>query len=87
MEAQDVADGIHDIVFDDENHERRSWKFCNNFTLPRSEVVFFIQITIVIVMIAFSCVALLLSKNCEDKTIYTAILSATIGFVIPNPKL
>lgn len=86
MEGQDTADGLHDIVFDKDNHERRSWKFCNH-SLPRSEVVFFMQITIVIVMILFSCVALVLSKKCEDKTIYTAILSASIGFVIPNPKL
>ena len=29
--------GITDLVFDDQNQERRSWKFCNS-RLPHSEV-------------------------------------------------
>ena len=32
--------GITDLVFDDQNQERRSWRFCNS-RLPRSEVVYF----------------------------------------------
>ena len=37
--------GLNDLVFDEENHERRSWKLCNS-RLPRSEVVYFTQIAI-----------------------------------------
>ena len=32
--------GITGLVFDDQNQERRSWRFCNS-RLPRSEVVYF----------------------------------------------
>ena len=38
----DTAGAITDIVFDDNHHERRSWRFCNS-RIPRSEVVYFTQ--------------------------------------------
>ena len=48
LEGVDVADhGIENLVFDDQNQERRSWRFCNNVSLPRSEVMFFAQIFLI----------------------------------------
>ena len=84
---QDVPDTIiRDIVFDNHNQERRSWKFCN-WKLPRLEVVFFCQITVVMFIVVFSCVSLCLSKKCEETTLWVAILSSAIGYILPNPKL
>ena len=37
--------GLNALVFDEENQERRSWKFLKS-QLPRSEVVYFSQILI-----------------------------------------
>ena len=34
--------GLTDLDFDDQNQERRSWKFCNS-RLSRSEVVYFLH--------------------------------------------
>ena len=45
--------GLNALVFDEENHERRSWKFFN-FRLPRSEVVYFTQILIILFHIVVS---------------------------------
>ena len=39
--------GLNDLVFDDENHEQRSWKLCNS-RIPRSELVYFTQIVIML---------------------------------------
>ena len=87
MESSDLADsGFHSLVFDDENIERRSWKFCNN-SVPRSEVVFFSQIIIIAFIIVFSCINIFLSVNCEETTIWVAILSSAVGYILPNPKL
>ena len=33
--------GVEQFVYDENNSERSSRKFCNSTTLPRSEVVFF----------------------------------------------
>ena len=38
--------GLNDLVFNEKNKERRSWKFCNS-SLPRSEVVYFTQVVII----------------------------------------
>lgn len=82
----DAPDTAHSIVFDDNNQERRSWRFCN-FTLPRSEVVFFCQISIIFFMIVFACINLGMSQKCEDTTIWVAVLSSAVGYILPNPKL
>ena len=44
--------GLNDLVFDEENHEQRSWKLCNS-RLPRSEVVYFTQIAIQLFLSGF----------------------------------
>ena len=42
-EAVDCPDdiGVEQFVYDENNSDRSSWKFCNSPTLPISEVVFF----------------------------------------------
>ena len=65
----DAVGGITDLVFDEKNHERRSWKFCNS-RVPRSEVVYFTQIFIKLFLIAISLIKLLfLQFDCEETTI------------------
>ena len=53
----DWGGGITDLVFDAEHQERQSWKFCNS-RLPRSEVVYFTQIIIIIFLIIVSLIKL-----------------------------
>ena len=38
----DETDGtiVTDFVYEENHMEKKSWKFCNNVTVPRSEVVF-----------------------------------------------
>ena len=43
----DTRGAITDIVFDDNHHERRSWRFCNP-RIPRSEVFYFTQNFVII---------------------------------------
>ena len=49
--------GLNDLVFNEENQERRSWKFCNS-RLPRSKVVYFTQIIIILFLIGVSLIKL-----------------------------
>ena len=53
----DTGGAITDLVFDDNHHERRSWRFCNS-KIPRSEVVYFTQVFIIIFLIIVSLVKL-----------------------------
>ena len=80
-------DGISNFVFDENNIERSPWKICD-YTIPRSEVVFFCQIITVLIVFVFCGVKLSLpNTSCEEASIYIAFLSGAVGFLIPNPKL
>ena len=86
--ADDRPDGIQNFVFDEHNHDRALWKFCSQTSVPRSEVVFFVQVT-VIVLIIILCFSMLFftAGSCEEKSIWIALLSSLVGYVLPNPKL
>ena len=78
---------LNALVFDEENHERRSWKFFN-FRLPRSEVVYFTQILIKLFLIVMSLIKLVFSQlDCEESKFWFSLLSCTVGYALPNPKL
>ena len=86
--ADDRPDGIQNFVFDEHNHEKAPWKRCSQTSVPRSEVVFFVQVT-VIVLIIILCFSMLFftASSCEEKSIWIALLSSLVGYVLPNPKL
>lgn len=85
-EAVDETDYI-DTVYDSQNNERPPWKLCN-FTVPRSEVVFFTQVTVVfiILVVALSKMAFY-EVSCEEQTIWVSLVSGAVGYLLPNPKL
>ena len=89
MNQRDEADaGISNLVFDVNNKERPPWLCCSNSAVPRSEVIFFVQVSIIVLMIIL-CFSMLflLSESCEEKSIWIALLSSLVGYILPNPKL
>ena len=83
----DTGGAITDLVFDDDHHERRSWRFCNS-RIPRSEVVYFTQVLILILLIIISLVKLVFFQlECEESTFWFSLLSCTVGYALPNSKL
>ena len=58
----DSGGGITGLVFDAEHQERQSWRFCNS-RLPRSEVVYFTQIIIIIFLITVSLTKLVFFQS------------------------
>ena len=59
--------GISNLVFDVNNKERPPWCFCSNSTMPSSEVIIFVQVSIIVLMIIL-CFSMLflLSESCEE---------------------
>ncbi len=82
----DEADGVNNIVFDSENQERRSWIIFGKH-IPRSEIVFFCQAFLVFFVAIFSAINLSLAKTCEETTAWVAVLSSSVGYMLPSPKL
>ena len=89
--AIDEIDSSHVVkhfVYDSNESERSAWKFCNNINLPRSEVVFFVQMmvmfslmTLCIIKLAFS------SSTCKETSVWISILSSLVDYILPNPRL
>ena len=77
---------LGNFVFDEENHERKSWKFYGR-TCNRSLLVFMCQYFVIVLKIACAIVRIMLSITCEETTVWVAILSSTVGYILPSPKL
>ena len=58
------------------NEEIMNWTFCNNIVLPRSEVVFFVQMFFVATVLIICFLKLVFSQNldCEERIIWVSLL-------------
>ena len=74
------------FVFDDNNQERQSWK-CFGQTCNRALVVFLSQFFVILVILACCIVRITLTTTSEETTVCIAILSNTVGYNLPSPKL
>ena len=86
----DSIDGLPlvDIPIEEERSERSSWRFCNSVTLPQSEVVFFTQTILIFVIVTACLLKLAIDKpSCEDMSFWVGLLSAVVGYALPNPRL
>ena len=79
----DIA--INDVVFENDKQERGSWIFCDQ-TFPRSEIVFIAQTALVFLLVIVSISCLVFAKTCEETTVWVAILSSSVGYMLPAPK-
>ena len=85
-EHTDNGLSLGNFVFDDNNQERKSWK-CFGQTCNRSLVVFLSQFFVILLILACCIVRITLAETCEETTVWIAILSSTVGYILPSPKL
>ena len=77
---------LGNFVFDEENHEPKSWKLFGR-TCNRSLLVSLCQFFVIVLMLVCAIVRIMLSTTCEETTVWVAILSSTVGYILPSPKL
>jgi hypothetical protein len=65
-------------------HLCTSWVTCGKKT-PRSEVVFVCQVLILYTVIVVSIYNLTVES--ENSTLWTALLSSCLGYLLPNPTI
>ena len=68
----------------DTRSARVRWWVCGS-ELPRDEIVFFAQVVISYIVI-ITCIINLSLKN-GDSNLWTALLSCTLGYLLPAPSL
>ena len=79
---------VTEFVYNKTNSEKKSWKFCNNVTLPRSEVVFVAQMVVILILLTFCILKLSFTKlSCKETSVWFSILSGLVGYVLPNPRV
>ena len=84
----DEDDGIGTMESNEEDSVRSLWKFCNSITLPRSEVVFFTQATLIFILVIASLLKLTLDRPpCGEMSVWFSLLFGAVGYILPNPKL
>ncbi len=67
-------------------HTKLTKGWFNECTTPTSnEVLFFVQVIVIIIVIIASIINL--SYQNGDSNMWTALLSCSIGYVLPNPKI
>lgn len=54
--------------------------------LPKSEFVFMVQVMLIYIVVITSIVNLTINTGIDDK-LWTALLSSSLGYILPNPSL
>ena len=85
VEQCDKPLNLRNFVFDEENHERKSWKLFGR-TCNRSLLVFF-PVFVIVLMLVCAIVRIMLSTLCEETTVWVAISSNTVGYILSSPEL
>ena len=57
---------------------------CLSGRVPRSEIVFIVQV-LIFTIVGFSLYNL--TVGTQSKDLYISLLSSSIGYILPNPKL
>ncbi len=53
--------------------------------MPKSEIVFFVQVFLIYIVVITSIVNLTINK--DEGKLWTALLSSSFGYLLPNPTL
>ena len=75
----DVRDGIETYA------SEKSWQFFET-RVPRSQIVFVVQITFIFLLSTACIVNLAFCESCEESTVWIAILTSLVGYVLPSPR-
>ena len=83
----DHTDNINldEIVFDDQNVERRS-QYCLGQTRSRFLIVFLSQFFVILLIVCGSFWRIHLAKTCDESTVWVEILCSAAGYISPSPN-
>ena len=72
-----------EIVFNSASEERPPWRVCGG-KCSRSASLFIIR-SIVVFLLILTSVVCIIPSSCE-KTVWVALLSSVVGFILPIPR-
>ena len=81
----DHLNHAYDFIFDNNNQERPPWKICGR-TCSRTAFLSIFQCLVELVLLLFSIINLIFARTCDERTVWIAILSSAVGYILPNPR-
>ena len=75
---------LGEFIFDEENHERKLWKYFGR-TCNRSLLIFMCQLLVIVLILACEIARKLLSTTCEKSRGWVAVLSSTVDYNLLSP--
>lgn len=63
------------------------WKSCCGASIDRRIALFFTQAIISGMVLMFCIFQLIFNSSCETDPVYVGLLSSTLGFWLPQPKM
>lgn len=63
----------------------KSWIFFDK-KIPRTQIVFVVQIVFIFILSSVAIVNTVLAKTCEESTTWIAILTSVVGYILPSPR-
>ena len=82
MDQQEAADMAQELLNVSETSSE--WKVFGH-SMPKSEIVFFVQVILIYIVVITSIVNLTINK--DEGKLWTALLSSSLGYILPNPTL
>lgn len=69
------------------NSEIKVWRSCCFGDVNKDAMVFFTQIIILASFLSFCCIQLVRLDTCEAQTLYSSLITLTLGIICPNPRM
>ena len=86
MEQVTVDQVVQENLFKKEASGKFSWKFCNQIKSPRSQVVYFVQIFVILMLIILRIVKMAVVKpTCEETSAWISTLSSLVDISYQTP--
>jgi heme/copper-type cytochrome/quinol oxidase subunit 3 len=72
-------------ISEEGSSQQQQWHVWGMGHYPKSEVVFFVQVVLIYIVVITSIVNLTLNR--DEGKLWTALLSSSLGYLLPNPSL
>lgn len=69
-----------------ETSDNHQWTFFGK-EVPKCEIVFFCQVIIIYTVVVTSIYNLTTTGGAENDKLWTALLSSSLGYLLPNPTI
>ena len=69
------------------NSEIKVWRSCCFGDVNKQAMVFFTQIFVLSGFLTFCCAQLVRLESCEAQTLYSSMITLTLGIICPNPRM